>query len=155
MARAHLPSNCERACVAFLPVRPAVPPPASTFAQISLLQRDKDLVSRFVDTAVEILEAAENVLRAGQTPSEVTILIGSEGGIHMVADSDWPLESLQREHGARMAYRVSPATGRVAVDGRDGSRTCHFESEAPSRAARLLLNANPCWHEFALPQIAA
>jgi hypothetical protein len=100
-------------------------------------------VSRFVDTAVEILEAAENVARAGQAPSELTFLIGMEGGIRIVADSDWPLDSLQREHGARMAYRLSPTQGRISVDGREGSRTCHLEADPPARTARFLLNAQP------------
>jgi len=112
-------------------------------------------VSRFVDTAVEILEAAENVLKAGETPSEVSILIGPEGAIRIVSDSDWPLESLRREHGARMAYRVSPNADRVSVDGRDGARTCHLETSAPARAARFLLNAAPCWQACTHPLLAA
>jgi len=112
-------------------------------------------VSRFVDTAVEILETAESVLRAGQTPSEVSILVSAEGAIHIVADSDWPLDSLQREHGARSAYRVSPASGRVAVDGREGSRTCHFEVSTPARTARFLLNATTSWQAYSQPLLAA
>ncbi len=112
-------------------------------------------MSRFIDTAVEILEAAENVMMTGQTPSEISILIGSEGSIRIVADSDWPLDSLQREHGARMAYRVSPAGSRVSVDGRDGVRTCHLETETPARAARFLMNATPCWQTWTQPLLAA
>lgn len=100
-------------------------------------------MSRFVDTAVEILEAAENVIRAGQAPTPLTFLIGVEGGIRIVADSDWPLDSLQREHGARMAYRITPEKGRLSVDGREGSRTCHLEADPPARTARMLLNARP------------
>ncbi|HLK19782.1 MAG TPA: hypothetical protein VKT81_12540 [Bryobacteraceae bacterium] len=100
-------------------------------------------MSRFVDNAVQILDAAENSLRAGNTPSEMTILISAEGGIRMVADSDWPLDSLQAHHGARMAYRVSQRASAVRVEGRAGSRTCLFETEKPERAARLLLNPSP------------
>ena len=114
-----------------------------------------DLVSRFVDTAVEILETAESVLRAGQTPSEVSILVSAEGAIHIVADSDWPLDSLQREHGARSAYRVSPSTGLIAVDGREAGRTCHFEAAVPARTARFLLNAIPSWPAYSQPLLAA
>ena len=100
-------------------------------------------MSRFVDNAVQILDAAENTVRAGHTPSEITILISAEGGIRMVADSDWPLDSLQAHHGARMAYRVSQRASVVRVEGRAGSRTCLFETEKPERAARLLLNHTP------------
>ena len=48
-----------------------------------------------MDNAVEILDAAESAVRSGQAPSDMTILITQEGGIRMVADSDWPLDSLQ------------------------------------------------------------
>jgi hypothetical protein len=104
-------------------------------------------VSRFVDNAVQIFDAAENAVRSGHAPSEMTILIGAEGGIHMLADSDWPLDSLQAQHGARMAYRVSQTASAVRVEGRAGSRTCLFETERPERAARHLLNRSP---QFAL-----
>jgi hypothetical protein len=100
-------------------------------------------VSRFVDNAVQIFDAAENAVRSGHTPSEMTILIGAEGGIRMLVDSDWPLDSLQAQHGAGMAYRVSQNASAVRVEGRAGSRTCLFETPRPERAARHLLNRSP------------
>jgi hypothetical protein len=103
-------------------------------------------VNGFIDNAVQILEAAENVMMAGETPSEFSILLGVNGGIRMVADSDWPLDSLQREYGARMAYRVTPRADRVSVDGVDQTRTCHFETASSAQTARLLLNSFPNWH---------
>ena len=102
-------------------------------------------MSRFIDNAVQILEAAENVMMSGQTPSAVSILLGAGGGIHIIADSDWPLDSLQREHGAQSAYRVSPLPDRVRVDGREAGRTCHFETALPVEVARQMLNAAPAW----------
>src|SRR5260370_11645411 len=71
----------------------------------------------------------------------MTILINHEGGIRMVADSDWPLDSLQAHHGAKMAYRVSQSASVVRVEGRAGSRTCLYEASKPERAALLLLNS--------------
>jgi hypothetical protein len=97
-----------------------------------------------MDNAMQLLEAAENTVQAGHTPSDLTILITSEGGIHMVADSDWSLDALQLHHGARMAYRVSQNAAHVRVEGRAGARTCLFETEKPERAARLLLQRSPC-----------
>jgi len=91
------------------------------------------------EQARSILDAAESASRNGQACSEMTILIGPEGNIRMVADSDWPLESLARHHGAQSAYRVSEETGRIRVEGRDGMRRCVLESAAPARIARLLL----------------
>jgi hypothetical protein len=113
------------------------------YLQTRLQGSDKDFVSRFVDNAAQIFDAAENAARSGYTPSEMTILISAEGGIRMVADSDWPLDSLQAHHGARMAYRVSQRATMVRVEGRAGSQTCLFETERPERAARLLLNRSP------------
>jgi hypothetical protein len=69
----------------------------------------------------------------------MTILIGLDGNIRIVADSDWPLESLVRHYGAQSAYRVSERTGSIRVEGRDGTRRCLLDSVAPSRVARLLL----------------
>ena len=98
-----------------------------------------------MDNAVEIFDAAENAARSGHAPSDMTILITQEGGIRMLADSDWPLDSLQLEHGAKMAYRVSQNASVVRVEGRAGSRTCLFETEKPERVARLLLNSTPSY----------
>ena len=98
-------------------------------------------MSRFIANAVEILTAAENTITAGSMPSDLTILISAEGGIHMVADSDWPLESLRQFHGSSAAYRVQPLEDRVRVEGRTGSQTCVFESEKPANPARFLLNS--------------
>lgn len=100
-------------------------------------------MSRFVDNAVQIFDAAEAAVRSGHTASDMTILIGAEGGIRMVADSDWPLDSLQAHHGARMAYRVSQSASAVRVEGRAGAQTCLFETGKPERAARHLLNRSP------------
>ncbi len=100
-------------------------------------------MSRFLDNAQQILEAAESAVQSGHTPTDMTILITAQGGIHMLADSDWPLESLQLEHGAKMAYRVSQSASVVRVEGRADSRTCLFETAKPERAARLLLNRIP------------
>ena len=97
------------------------------------------IVSRFVENAMKLLSAAETALHSGHSPSDMTVLISNEGGIRMVVDSDWPLESLQSHHGAKMAYRVTRQDDRVCVEGREGLRTCRFESEDTRKAARLLL----------------
>jgi hypothetical protein len=92
-------------------------------------------VSRFADQAANILEAAES---AGAC-SHMTILIGPQGAIHMIADSDWPLDSLARHHGAKTAYRVSESSGSIRVEAREGLRTCLMKSAKPSQIARFLL----------------
>jgi hypothetical protein len=96
-----------------------------------------------MDNAMRILDAAESAVQSGHTPTDMTILISPEGGIHMVADSDWPLDSLQSLHGAKMAYRVSQNASIVRVEGREHSRTCLLETTKPEQAARILLNSAP------------
>lgn len=96
------------------------------------------IVSRFLEDATRIFEAADSAAQSGQEPSEVTILIGADGGIRMIADSDWPLESLQTFHGAQRAYRVSREQRSVRVQGRAGRQTCLFETARPSAAAQQL-----------------
>jgi hypothetical protein len=82
----------------------------------------------FAEQAQSILDAAESAASRGETCSEMTILIGQEGGIHMLADSDWPLDSLALHHGARSAYRVTGRNGSVRVEGREGGRICVMQS---------------------------
>jgi hypothetical protein len=105
---------------------------------------DEAVVARepFLENAASILEAARSAASVGEA-TQFSILIGRDGAIRMVADSDWPLDSLGDHHGAAMAFRVSQtAEKRVRVEGRAGSRTCLFEAAKPDWAARLLL-ANP------------
>jgi hypothetical protein len=97
---------------------------------------------------MQILNAAESAVESGHTPSDMTILMTPQG-IRMIADSDWPLESLQLHHGAEMAYRVSQSAIKVRVEGRAGSRTCMFETAKPEQAARALLQTPPSYHWIA------
>jgi hypothetical protein len=69
----------------------------------------------------------------------MTIVIGQEGGIRLIAETDWPLDSLQAHHGAQMVYRVRQQDGSLRLEGRAGTRTCLFESAKLNRAARRLL----------------
>ena len=108
-------------------------------------------MSRFAEHALRLLDAAESASASGETCSDLTILIGHDGGIRMLADSDWPLDSLASHHGARTVYRVSERRGSVRVEGREGSRTCVLESAKPAQVARMLgspLNLCP-WPEAA------
>ena len=96
-----------------------------------------------MENAIEIFDAAEHSSAVGHELSQMTILISPTGGIQMLADSDWPLESLQAHRGARMVYRVSQQDRNVRLEGRAGSRTCLFETAKPDGAARSLLADKP------------
>lgn len=105
---------------------------------------DESFVSRFLDDARAIFEAAESASRSGQEVSDFTMLISGDGGIQMLAASDWPLDRLLEERGARAAYRVGEVNGRVRVEARSALQTCRLESETPqSVAGRVLGFARP------------
>ena len=93
----------------------------------------------FTEQAYEILEAAEAAASKGLACAEWTVLVTGEGSIRMIADSDWPLDRLAGEHGARAAYRVSERGGSLRVEARSGCRSCTVESRTPRHVARLLL----------------
>jgi hypothetical protein len=99
-------------------------------------------MSRFVENATRILEAAENAMRSGATPTPMTILVRPEGTLEVLSDSDSPLDTLQMVRGAAMVYRINQQNGRVRVEGRAGSNTCIFETEKPVHAAQRALSAH-------------
>ena len=96
-------------------------------------------MGRFTDNAARISEAAESAMQTGHNLSDMTIVIGREGSIRLIAETDWPLDSLQAHHGAEMVYRVRQQDETLRLEGRAGTRTCLFESEKLNRAARRLL----------------
>ena len=63
--------------------------------------------------------------------SDFTMLISRDGAIQMLAASDWPLDRLLEERGARAAYRVGEVNGRVKVEARTARETCRLEAESP------------------------
>jgi hypothetical protein len=95
---------------------------------------DTCFVTRILEYAQQILSAAEAAASRGETCSETTILIGQDGGIHMMVDSDWPLDSLLLDRGARSAFRVSAPRGVLRVEAREGLRVCVLESAWNPRA---------------------
>lgn len=107
---------------------------------------DELYMDRFLDNAARILEGGRSAVQAGYSESAWTVLIAREGGIRMVADSDWPLESLARESGAEMAYRVSVNGAHVSVDGLSAGRRCTVEMEQPAATFRRLLPDRRQYH---------
>ena len=95
----------------------------------------------FAEQAQRILEAASAAASKGEACSEMTILIGHTGAIEMIAGSDWPLESLARERGAKSVYRVSARGTRIQVEAREGTSRCVLETKTTAQVAQMLLGA--------------
>ncbi len=97
-------------------------------------------MSRFAEQAQQLFDSAQSAA-APDISSDTAILITREGGLRLVSDSDWPLDSLALHHGAATAYRITAHRGNVRVEGREGGCRCMLESESPTRTARLMLAA--------------
>jgi hypothetical protein len=95
--------------------------------------------SRFAQRAAELLETAASAAARGEAFSEMTVLVDQRGGLRLIANSDWPLDSLAMHHGARSAYRVARDSTGIRVVAQESGRTCVMESRDPGRVARLLL----------------
>lgn len=89
------------------------------------------------------MDAALSASRLGCATESVTVVIGDEGGIHILARNDWPLDRLREERGARATYRVEHASGRVAVTGTTATSACRLESDRPALAIQQVLRDNP------------
>jgi hypothetical protein len=85
-------------------------------------------VDPFLTNAERLLETAAAPAGVLERP-EWIVLVGPDSAIRMLAETDWPLESLRLHHGARMAYRVSRTHGKVRVEGRADLRSCILERQ--------------------------
>lgn len=99
--------------------------------------------SVFWENASKLLDAAVSASAAGNATENLTVLVGPEGGIHLIANSDWTLERLQEDRGARTAYRVQHGQGRIAVEGREGASLCRLETESAANPAKRILRDTP------------
>jgi len=84
-------------------------------------------VDEFLRDGHSVLEAA----RHGGEAGALTIVIGRDGSLHGVTGSEWTLEALAAEHGARAVYRVSRTGAKLRVEGRSGARSLLLEEEPP------------------------
>ncbi len=113
------------------------------FAQDSRLRPDKILVTDLLRNAERIFETAASADGAELESGTLAILIGQDGGIHMLMGNDWPLESLQSHHGASAAYRVSRTGSMVRVEGKSRTSSCVLESEPGAAVAMRMLTNHP------------
>ena len=94
-------------------------------------------MNAFLTNAESILATAES----NPDGTNWTILTGAPGGIRMIANSDWPLDSLQVDSGADAVYRIHRHAGQVTVEGRSAHQSCALRSDPPARIARFLLGS--------------
>ncbi len=103
---------------------------------------DKVFVNAFLRNAEELFATAQE--GAGDD-CQVSVLVGADGGIHMVFGSDWGLEPLRQHHGAQAAYRVTRSGGSVALEGRSAGASCRLEAARPARVLFGPVAHIPCY----------
>ncbi|HEY2016537.1 MAG TPA: hypothetical protein VGH38_23700 [Bryobacteraceae bacterium] len=89
-------------------------------------------MSPFLKHAEEIFLAAQ---QGGREDCEFAILVGSDGAIHMLPATGWELEPLRIEQGARAAYRVTRAGGRVRLEARSADESCVLQAKPEKKAS--------------------
>ena len=106
---------------------------------------DKPLVQSLIENARRILDTAVEAEQSGQGTADWTFFVGPEGGLEIIAGAETPLDSLTWSRGARMAWQLRHAGDGICVEGRSPFERCRLETDAPARAARILLGSGPLY----------
>lgn len=97
-------------------------------------------MSRFLEHAANLLEAANAAAQVDGGCSNMTVLLGRNRGVEIVMDSDWAADALRAERGADMAFQVCRKGSRITVEGRSCSgQSCRLEADLPQNVSRALL----------------
>ena len=97
---------------------------------------DKRLVSSFLREVEEIFATAH---QGGPEDCDLAILVSRDGGIHMVAGSDWGLEPLRVSHGATTAYRIARNGGHVRLEARSADHPPVLRSDSRGHPMRATI----------------
>ena len=100
-------------------------------------------MSIFWDNAQKLLHAAVDAATAGGHTESMTVVVGIEGGIHLLSNNDWPLDRVAADRGAAMVYRVTNARGSIDVVGQNGPDRCHLTTQAPAKLFESILRDHP------------
>jgi hypothetical protein len=102
-------------------------------------------VQALIENARRILDTAVEADRSGRDASDWTFFVGPEGGLEIIAGAEVLLDSLTWRRGARMAWQLRHAGDGIRVEGRSPFERCRLETDAPSRAGRMLLGSGPLY----------
>ena len=92
-------------------------------------------MDEFLRNGQSVLETARAATSRDEPGEALAIVIGRDGSLRAVTGSEWTLEALAAEHGARAVFRVSRTRAKLRVEGRSGTRSLLLEEEMPAAAA--------------------
>lgn len=95
----------------------------------------------FLNFAQEIFDTA----RAEHHPetADFALLILPDGGLHMIMEGAFALDSAAAQWGARAAYRVTRTEAGVRVEGKRGIQSCVLSEERGCEFRKALLRDQP------------
>ena len=96
-------------------------------------------MDHLIENASRIIETMRESIASGPATEVMTVYVGPDGDLHIIAGECMPFESLTWSEGARMTWRATWKSGRVRVEGLDGRRSCVLEEPAPRTAGSRLL----------------
>ena len=97
-------------------------------------------MTSLLQNAKELLETATGSAEAGLDTGDWTVFIGPEGGLQLIAGSEYALASLTADRGASAAWSISRQSGTVRVEGLAGTDRCILESSPRTATLRRLVS---------------
>jgi hypothetical protein len=105
-------------------------------------------VSELETHAAGLFELAQsNAFADRYEPSDVHVLIGSQGDLRIIMESDenWSLDALRAYHGSECSYRITRLGGCVTVEGRSLQQSCRFETASGHAIWGQMMAGTSCY----------
>lgn len=77
--------------------------------------------------------------------AEFALLVGRDGGIRMIMESEMSLFAVMAHHDAETAYRVTRSSNGVRVTGSKGARRCELAESSPRASLDSVLRDQPLY----------
>jgi hypothetical protein len=100
-------------------------------------------VDHFLRNAQELFDVA-SADRSGD-PTDIALLLRPDGGMHVIMDTPFALDSVAASRGARVAYRVTRTEASVTVVGQKDGRSCILQGASAGSFQRTALRDQPLY----------
>ncbi|MDQ1469532.1 MAG: hypothetical protein QOJ99_1012 [Bryobacterales bacterium] len=77
--------------------------------------------------------------------ADIALLIRPDGGMHVIMDTPFALDSAAASNGAMLAYRVTRTEAGVRVVGKKGGRTCVLQGSSAVSFQKAALRDQPLY----------
>ena len=91
----------------------------------------------FLENAQKLFDVAR-ADRSGEH-TDFALLVRPDGGLHLIMETPFALDSVAAEGGARVAYRVTRSACGVRVTGQNGAQQCVLRETGPAAFRKHIL----------------